>query len=138
MVGLVGVEGDDVGVGWGLGGGLGEGLGDGVFGLGDGAGLEFAGGFQAFEGFVADEVVDGEGVVFFLLGGSALLHAEEVLEGAGLALFAGAALAAGAGGVVGVERGEAFGAGGFGVLVFPVLDEFFGGSGVLGVVGAGV
>ena len=111
MVGLVGVEGDDVGVGWGLGGGLGEGLGDGVLGLGDGAGLEFAGGFQALEGFVADEVVDGEGVVFFLLGGWALLHAEEVLEGAGLALFAGAALAAGAGGVGGVEEGSVRGGG---------------------------
>ena len=144
LAGLVGVERDDVGLGRRLGGGLGEGDGDGVAGLGDGAGLEFAGGFEALDGFEADEVVDGEGVFFLLLGGEGLVHAEEVVEGAGFALSAGAALAAGARGVArvavggGIEGRETFGVGGWGALVFPALDEFRGGSGVEGVVGAGV
>ena len=149
MAGLVGVERDDVRLRGGLGGWLGEGDGDGVAGLGDGAGLEFAGGFEALEGFEADEVVDGEGVFFLLLGGEGLVHAEEVVEGAGFALSAGAALAAGARVVVrgvvagfavggGIEGRETFAVGVSGALVFPALDEFRGGSGVEGVVGLGV
>ena len=107
---MVGVERDDFGLGRSLGDWLGEGDGDGIAGAGEGAGAwfvvvvgrELAGGLEALDGFVADEVVDGE-EVFFLLGGARLSEAVEVFEGARFALASRAAFAgfAWAGGGVG-------------------------------------